>query len=217
MFNFELERKKLVMHLKNINAIKSKNVENAFLNVKRENFFPEGMKGNAYSDNAFPIGLGQTISQPYTIAVMLEMLDVKKGLKVLDVGSGSGYTACLLSELLGKKGKVVSVELIEELMDRQKKNPEIKKRENIEFIQADATKTDFGKNQFDKILVSAACPFLPKNLFDSLKEKGTAVAPVGDRFSQRIQSIIKLKGKPFKEDFLEGFFVFVPLKGSFSE
>ncbi len=211
--DFESERKKLVFHLKNINAVNSLETEKAFLSVKREEFFEEEMKANAYLDEAFPIGFGQTISQPYTIAVMLEMLKVEKGMKVLDVGSGSGYTSCLLSELTGKKGKIVSVEFIKELLEKTRENPEIKKRKNIELINADATKKSFGK--FDRILVSAACPFLPKNLFDSLKEKGIAVAPVGDRFSQQIQAITKFNKKPLKKNFLEGFFVFVPLKGSF--
>jgi len=214
MINFESERKKLVLHLKDVNAIKSKKVEQAFLNVKREEFFEEENKNLAYLDEAFSIGFGQTISQPYTIAVMLEMLKIEKDMKVLDIGSGSGYTSCLLSEITGKKGKVVAVELIKELSDKTKENPEVKKRINIELINADAVKKVF-EEEFDRILVSAACPFLPKNLFDSLKEKGIAVAPVGDSFSQRIQSIIKFNDKPLKKDFLEGFFVFVPLKGSF--
>jgi len=217
MIDFELERKKLVTHLTDIRAITTKNLEQAFLSVKREEFFEEGMKTNSYSDTAFSIGNGQTISQPYTIAVMLEMLKAEKGMNVLDVGSGSGYTACLLSELVGIKGKVIGVELIKELYEKAKENPEVKKRKNIELIQADATKDDFEKEKFDRILVSAACPFLPKPLFDALKEKGVAVAPVGDIFSQRIQSITKIQGKPFKKDFLEGFFVFVSLRGSFEQ
>lgn len=215
MIDFEFERKKLVLYLKEINGIKSKSVENAFLNVKREEFFDERMKANSYSDEAFPIGLGQTISQPYTIAVMLEMLKAEQGNKILDIGSGSGYTSCLLSEITEKKGKVIAVELIKELFEKAKQNPEIKKRKNIELIQLDAVKTDFEKEKFDRILISAACPFVPKNLFDSLKEKGVCVAPVGDNFSQTIQSITKVNGKPLKKDFLEGFFIFVPLKGSF--
>lgn len=216
MTDFEVERKKLVMHLTDVRAIASKNLEQAFLNVKREEFFEEEMKDFAYSDNAFSIGFGQTISQPYTIAVMLEMLKVEKGMNVLDVGSGSGYTACLLSELVGKKGKVIGTELIKELHEKAKENNEVKKRKNIELMNLDVIKEEV-KGEFDRILVSAACPFLPKKLFDTLKEKGVAVAPVGDSFSQRIQSITKIQGKPFKKDFLEGFFVFVPLRGSFWE
>jgi protein-L-isoaspartate(D-aspartate) O-methyltransferase len=215
MMDFELERKKLVFYLKSIEAITSKEVEKAFLKVKREEFFSGEMKSYAYMNEAFPIGFGQTISQPYTIAVMLEMLNAKKGMKVMDVGSGSGYTACLLSEIVQEKGKVLAVELVRELLEKAKENPEVKKRKNIEFLNADVTKENFGKEKFDRILVSAACPFLPKKLFDSLKEKGVAVAPVGDRFSQKIQSITKVEGLPLKKDFLGGLFVFVPLKGSF--
>jgi protein-L-isoaspartate(D-aspartate) O-methyltransferase len=215
MKDFELERKKLVMHLRDIQAIKTKKIEDAFLSVKREEFFEEENKKLAYIDEAFSIGFGQTISQPYTIAVMLEMLNAGKDMKILDVGFGSGYTSCLLSEIAGKKGKVTGIELVKELYDKAKENSEIKKRKNIELFNFDATKGV--EREFDRILVSAACPFLPKKLFDALKEKGSAVAPVGDSFSQRLQSITKIDGKPFKKDFLEGFFVFVPLKGSFQE
>ncbi|MFH1663473.1 MAG: protein-L-isoaspartate O-methyltransferase [archaeon] len=214
MADFFLERKKLVLNLIDSGAVKSKEVENAFLEVKREEFFPEEIKSNAYIDEAFPIGFSQTISQPYTIAVMLEMLKAGKEMKVLDVGFGSGYTACLLSEIVGKKGKVIAVELVKELFEKAKSNSEIKKRKNISLVQEDVLKKKFSE-KFDRILVSAACPFLPKNLFDSLKEKGIAVAPVGDSFSQRIQSVMKFNGKPLKKDFLEGLFVFVPLRGSF--
>ncbi|MBU2477366.1 protein-L-isoaspartate O-methyltransferase [Candidatus Micrarchaeota archaeon] len=216
MQDFESERKKLVMHLSDVQAVKTKSVGQAFLSVKREEFFEEAMKSNAYVDSAFSIGFGQTISQPYTIAVMLEMLKLSEGMNVLDVGSGSGYTACLISEIVGEKGKVIGVELVKELYEKTKENPEIKKRKNIELFNFDATKKEF-KEKFDRILISAACPFLPKPLFDALKEKGIAVAPIGDAFSQRIQSITKLNGKPFKKEFLQGFFVFVPLKGSFQE
>ncbi len=214
MIDFELEKKKLVLHLKDIQAIKSKNLEQAFLEVKREEFFEEGTKQNAYIDNAFPIGFNQTISQPYTIAVMLEMLKAEKDMKILDVGAGSGYTACLLSEIVGKKGKITAVELIKELYEKAKENSEVKKRKNISFFNFDAVEGT-KKGPFDRILVSAGCPFLPKKLFDELKEKGTAVAPVGDRFTQRVQAITKIQGKPFKKDFLEGFFIFVPLRGTF--
>ncbi|MBU2100545.1 protein-L-isoaspartate O-methyltransferase, partial [Candidatus Micrarchaeota archaeon] len=107
MQDFESERKKLVMHLSDVQAVKTKSVGQAFLSVKREEFFEEAMKSNAYVDSAFSIGFGQTISQPYTIAVMLEMLKLSEGMNVLDVGSGSGYTACLISEIVGEKGKVI--------------------------------------------------------------------------------------------------------------
>ena len=95
--DFETERKNLVKKLVSSGTIKSKKVEKAFLKVKRELFFPDNIKKLAYFDEAFPIGFNQTISQPSTIALMFEMLDLKKNLKVLEVGSGSGYVLALIS------------------------------------------------------------------------------------------------------------------------
>src|SRR3989344_3741507 len=93
----------------------SEDIISAFSKVPRENFVPKALEERAYEDIALPIGYGQTISQPYTIARMFSLLELKKGQKVLEIGSGCGYVLALLSELVGKKGKVFGVELINEL------------------------------------------------------------------------------------------------------
>ncbi len=209
----EQKRQQLAQYLKDTGAIESKEVENAFMKVKRELFMPKGMQENAYADEAIPIGFGQTISQPTTIAIMLEMLKAKKGMTIGEVGSGCGYACALLGELAGEKGKVIGVEIVKELAEASKKNLEKQKTKNAEIIQGEGIKVLSEKGPFDRILVSAACPFAPKELFDALKENGRIVAPVGDRYTQSMQAMTKAKGKPLKEEYLKAQFMFVPLGG----
>lgn len=210
---FKMQRKKLVEEIKAEGAIKTKKIENAFLKVKRENFVPPHLQKSSYENTALPIGFGQTISQPTTIAVMLEMLQVKEGDAVLEVGSGCGYATALLSELAGEKGKVFGIEIVKELAEYSKKNLEKQNFKNIEIINSDGSQGLPAKAPFDKILVSAAAPFLPKPIFDQLKEGGRAVVPVGDSGMQMMQAITKKDGKPVKLDYVQNYFVFVPLVG----
>src|SRR3989338_3941984 len=112
---FEARHKALVEGMKESGAVKSLEVEEAFLSVERELFVKEGLQHLAYADDALPLTQGQTISQPSTIAAMLESLQARKGLKVLEVGSGCGYVLALLSELVGENGKVFGIELLQEL------------------------------------------------------------------------------------------------------
>lgn len=214
MPGFETERTALVESLWG-RGIKSENVKKAFLNAKREIFVPEGMQKFAYADDALPIGFGQTISQPTTIAAMLELLCAKEGMKVLEVGSGTGYVSALLSEIVGKKGKVYGIEFLEWLAEASKKNLKKQGCKNVKIFQGDGTKGLPEKAPFDRILVSAACPFVPKPLFDQLAEGGKIVAPVGDKYTQTLETVSKVKGRILKSSYQEGYFVFVPLRGEF--
>ena len=206
------ERERLVEYISGF-AIKSIEVRKAFLAVERELFIPENLRESAYADNALPIGFGQTISQPSTIAVMLELLEARAGMKVLEVGSGSGYVLALLSHIVGKEGKVYGTELLEGLANQSRGNLEKAKIKNVEVRHSDGSKGWKEKAPFDRILVSCACPFIPKPLFEQLNEKGRVVAPVGDTGTQSMEAIEKIRGKPFKKTFESGFFVFVPMKG----
>ncbi|MCH7902208.1 protein-L-isoaspartate(D-aspartate) O-methyltransferase [archaeon] len=210
--DFETERKKLVEYISGF-AVKSTEIKKAFLNVKRENFLPEANKVHAYSDNAISIGLGQTISQPSTIAVMLELLKVEKGMKVLEIGSGYGYVQALLSNLAGEKGMVYGIEYLDELAEQSKKNLEKEGIKNCEIQTGDGSLGLEEKAPFDRIIFSCACPFIPKPVFDQLKEKGKIVAPTGDQYSQVIEIMTKFNGKPVKEHYQGASFVFVPLRG----
>jgi len=210
---FEEKRKRIVEFMKDTEAVKTKEVENAFLKIKREIFVPLDLQAVAYADEALPIGFGQTISQPSTIAVMLELLEAKKGMKVLEVGAGSGYVCALLSEIVEEKGEIFGIELVSELFERAKENLKLQGCKNIELVVGDGSIGWKEKSPFDRILVSAACPCIPDALFEQLKEKGIIVAPVGDRFTQTMQKIKKIKGKQEKEEYEKTCFVFVPLKG----
>lgn len=211
--DFAQKRKQLVEFMQF--SIGSQAIKNAFLEVKRELFVPEGMRDSAYIDEALPIGHGQTISQPSTIAIMLEMLELKEGQKVLEVGSGCGYVLALLSRIAGEKGKVFGIEKLKELVEISRKNLEANGTRNAVVIEGDGSLGLQEQAPFDRIIVSAACPFVPKPLFDQLIEGGIVVAPVGDLYTQEIQQLKKKNGKPLKRNYAGSFFAFVPLRGKF--
>lgn len=209
--DFAEQRKNLVESMLASGALKNERIAKAFLKVKREAFFTEDMKQYAYVDSAFPIGYGQTISQPSTIAIMLELLDPKPKQKVLEVGSGSGYVLALLSEIVGKQGKVIGIERVPELARRAKRTLESLGYKNIEIVLADGSKGLAEKAPFDRILVSAACYDIPKALIDQLANDGKIVAPVGSRYTQQMQVVEKDSKGKIRSYFAPGYFVFVPL------
>jgi protein-L-isoaspartate(D-aspartate) O-methyltransferase len=213
--DFAAQRKELVEHMKASGVVYSKSVENAFLYVKRELFFPKELQRHAYADTAFPVGFGQTISQPSTIAIMLEMLDARPGMKVLEVGAGSGYVIALLCELVGDEGKVFAVELISGLAGTAKENLLSAGQENFELKASDGTLGWKENAPFERILVSAACASVPKPLAGQLSEGGKLVAPLGSRFTQELVCMGKEKGG-LEELARQGYFVFVPLRGKFA-
>lgn len=216
MTNFEEKRRMLVEGLQRQGIIKSENVANAFLSVKREIFMQKGNENYAYVDSAFPIGYGQTISQPLTIAVMLELLQVGKKMKVLEVGAGCGYVLSLLQELTGKneKNKVFGIELVPELVEISRENLEQAGYENVRVTFGDGTRGFPEEKNFDRILISAACAQIPKPLVESSGDNGRIVAPMGGRHLQYMHVLEKKDGKVSECDATEiGAFVFVPLKG----
>ncbi len=209
---FESKRRQLVEYMSGF-AIKTLEVKNAFLSVSRENFLPENLKEYSYDDNAVTIGMNQTISQPSTIAVMLELLNAGMGMKVLEVGSGSGYVLALLSKIVGAKGEVFGVEIIELLAKKAVKNLKKEKIGNAEVRTGDGAQGWAEKAPFERIIISCACPFIPKELFNQLKEGGRIVAPVGDEGTQIMEILMKKDGKPVKRTLESQMFAFVPLKG----
>jgi protein-L-isoaspartate(D-aspartate) O-methyltransferase len=174
----------------------------AFSKVPRENFVLEDLKEMAYEDEALPLEKGATISQPYTIAFMLEKLELKQNQKILEIGSGSGYVLALLNEIT--KGEIYGIEINENLV---KKSKEILKNfSNIKIINKNGANGLEEKAPFDRILVSAAFDKIPKYLCSQLKNNGIIVAPVGEF----IVKIKKEKGKINIKKFYG--FIFVPLK-----
>ena len=156
----------------------------AFSKVKRENFIPKHLESMAYVDNALPLSHGQTISQPYTIAVMFSCLNIKKDQKVLEIGSGSGYVLALISEIVGEKGQVYGVEILRELADKSRKA--LRSYKNIKVYCQDGRYGLPDKSPFDRILVSAAIENIPQEILNQLKEGGVIAAPIGPLYQQSI-------------------------------
>lgn len=155
-------------------------VDRAFETIDRKDFLPEEVRAHAASDRPFPIGYGQTNSQPSTVRAMLEWLEVEPGQKVLDVGSGSGWTTALLSNLVDKTGEVYAVEAIPELVEYGRQNCEIVGVTNARFYQAGKTFGLLEHAPYDRILVSASAYEMPRELIDQLAVPGKMVIPVGD-------------------------------------
>lgn len=161
--------------------LRSDNVIDAFFKVRRTGFVPDDLVSYAEKDVSLPIGYGQTISQPLVVAFMLELLDVQKGQNVLDVGSGSGWTTALLAHIVGENGHITSLERIEQLCERGRKNVEnlnFVKKGMIEFY-AESAEGGYEKNApYDRILVSAAAEEIPEKFKEQLAVGGKMVIPV---------------------------------------
>jgi protein-L-isoaspartate(D-aspartate) O-methyltransferase len=149
----------------------------AFREIDRKDFVPESFEEHIYVDAPLPIGNNQTISQPSTVAFMLEKLEPREGDKVLDIGSGSGWTTALLCHITGDKGSVVGLERMDELVEKGKKNLSSFSFHHCRIQKAGDTLGLPGE-QFDKILVSASADEIPKELFSQLKIGGILVIPV---------------------------------------
>lgn len=175
--------------------------------VPRHAFFDDALLSHAYEDKAFPIGQGQTISQPYTVAFQTEKLEIKPGDKVLEIGTGSGYQACILLEM---GAKVYTIEYNRNLYQKTRYFlPEL--GYNPYFFFGDGSKGLPVRAPYDKIIVTAGAPVVPDALVEQLAENGILVVPVGDREKQKMVKLTKRKDKIVKEEF--EFFSFVPLLG----
>lgn len=197
-------RKQMLDFLKK-DVLKTPAIVRAFEAVDRVGFVPEKYKEYAYSDRPLPIGSGQTISQPWTVAFMTEALEPKKGQKVLEVGTGSGWQAAILSRAVGSKGEVVTIEKLEALFHYAA--PLLKKYKNIKRVLGDGSKGYKPEAPYDRIIVTASAPSVPMPLFEQLKEGGVLVIPVRGQMLK----VKKAAGKRQTERL--GGFRFVPLKG----
>lgn len=200
-------RKRLVELLRK-KGIDDERVLQAIGKVPRHYFFSRTFWNQAYKDIAFPIGEGQTISQPYTVAYQSQLLHVKKGDKVLEIGTGSGYQACILVEL---GADVYTIERQEKLYNRTKEVlPAMGYKPN--FFLGDGS---LGKPQFapyNQIIVTAGAPFVPETLLKQLAIGGLLVIPVGDEKSQKMVTILRVAENDFEKVELDTF-RFVPLVG----
>ena len=204
------EKIRLIENLKRYGYLRSKKVENAMLAVKREDFVPDNMRNLAYRDTPLEIGFGQTISAPHMVALMCEELELEEGLKVLEIGAGSGYHAAIISKIIGEKGKVYTVERIPELVEFAKNNLKKAGIENVEVILGDGSLGLPEHAPYDRILVTCSAPDIPQPLVEQLKEGGILLIPVGRTFSILIKGR-KRHGKLEKREICEC--AFVPLVG----
>jgi len=199
-------RKKLI-DLIRAKGIRDERLLKAMEEVPRHFFFDSSFLNFAYEDKPFPIGSGQTISQPYTVAFQTELLKIKRGDKVLEIGTGSGYQACILARL---GAKVYSIERIKSLYSRTKNLLPAIDCNNIKVFYGDGYKGLPAFAPFDKILVTAAAPYIPDPLTAQLKVGGFLVVPVGASGIQTMTRLIKTGDGDFEtED--HGLFRFVPL------
>ena len=156
--------------------------------VPRELFVPEAERHRAYADAALPIGHDQTISQPYMVARIAEVLGLTGGEKVLDVGTGSGYQAAVLAELAGE---VHTIERIPELAALARENLAAAGYENVQVHVGDGTLGLSDEAPFTAIAVAAAAPGMPERLYEQLEPRGRLAVPVGDRWGQRLEVIVR--------------------------
>lgn len=208
---FSEERENLINIIRN-QGIHDESVLNAMSRVKRECFIDKTQAPYAYLNHPLPIGCNQTISQPYTVAFMTQLLEIKEGDMALEIGTGCGYQAAILKEL---GAEVYSIERIEALYNKSKKNLE-KLNYDIKLKCSDGTLGWEEYSPYDAILVTAGSPKIPETLFEQLKINGVLVIPVGDNYSQDIYRIMKYKdmdGNIKKDVITFKEFVFVPLIG----
>ena len=202
-----MDKESLIKYWKE-NKICSDEIIKIFKKIKRENFIPKLLKNEAYEDRPLSIGYNATISQPTTIVIMLQALNLKKNDKVLEIGTGSGYNAALIAELI-KPGIVYSLEIVKELAKSAQNNIKKANIKNVKIFNKDGSKGLQEYKPYDKIVFTAAAKEIPYNLLDQLKEDGILLAPVGEYQQKMLKLIKKKEGVEIQS---LGDFVFVPLQ-----
>lgn len=191
--------------------LKSTAIIKAFRKIKRTDFVLPGDEDAALVNAPLSIGQGQTISQPATVAIMLENLQPEKGDRILDVGSGSGWTTALLAKLVGSSGQVFGLEILPDICDFGTGNIAKYNLDNVKNICGNGYQGLRQYAPFDKILVSAAAEKAPDRLLQQLKIGGRMVVPIGREYrEQELLIIEKIGDKKYEETSLPGF-IFVPL------
>jgi len=188
VLDFEKERGRMVDEQIAARGVRDPRVLAAMRRVPRHEFMPEAMRVQAYGDHAMPIGEGQTISQPYIVALMSELLELRGEERVLEIGTGSGYQAAVLAEL---SRKVYTIERVKVLADRARATLDRLGYRTVAMKVYDGTYGWKEMAPFDAIIVTAAAPDVPAALVEQLTEGGRLVIPVGERFSQVLMKVVK--------------------------
>jgi protein-L-isoaspartate(D-aspartate) O-methyltransferase len=181
----------MVAHQLSGRDIEDPRVLAAMERVPRELFVPEPLRDRAYDDAALPIGAGQTISQPYMVARICEALGLRGGERALDVGTGSGYQAAVLAELVSDDGQVFTIERIPELAEQARANLAAAGYDSVVVEVGDGTLGLPDRAPFAAIAVAAAAPEVPQTLYEQLEPRGRLVLPVGGRRSQELQLVVR--------------------------
>lgn len=191
-------------------GVRDKRLLDVMRQIPRHLFVPPAFREAAYQDRPLPIGSGQTISQPYIVAVMTELLHLNESDRVLEIGTGSGYQAAILSRLAKT---VITVERLPGIAENARQLFESLGLDNITVVAGDGTEGYGPGAPYDGIIVTAATPGIPAPLVDQIGEGGRLVAPVGSRDLQQLVRLTKRDGNVIREEF--GGVVFVPLLGKY--
>ncbi|MCX6620704.1 MAG: protein-L-isoaspartate(D-aspartate) O-methyltransferase [Acidobacteria bacterium] len=207
--NFHAMRQEMVNRQLRDRGIRDERVLAAMARIPREAFVPAGCRAHAYNDEPLPIGGGQTISQPYMTALMVEYLHLQGTEKVLEVGAGSGYHAAVLGALARS---VISLELVAGLAVQAVENLAVAGAgENVRVIEGDGSAGYLAEAPYDAISVAAGAPDVPRELLEQLADGGRLVIPVGDRNEQTLRILTNIGGKIVRRS--AGGCRFVPLRG----
>jgi protein-L-isoaspartate(D-aspartate) O-methyltransferase len=201
-------RKQLVEQLRS-KGITDENVLTAINTIPRHYFLDSAFDKIAYEDRAFPIAEGQTISQPYTVAYQTQLLQVKRNEKVLEIGTGSMYQAAVLAEM---GARVYTIERQKKLFEHNKEFFYRTKYPNIKFFYGDGFEGLAAFAPFDKVIITAAAPFIPPKLVAQMKTGGLMVIPVDEGNKQRMLRITKKADGTYTEELFD-YFSFVPMLG----
>jgi protein-L-isoaspartate(D-aspartate) O-methyltransferase len=210
MDEYQIARERMVRHLREHYKISDERVLEAMRRVPRHLFVPEALESQAYKDNALPIAANQTISQPFIVARMTELLELDNQSKILEIGAGSGYQTAILSLLAGK---IFAVERVAQLAEEARRRLENLNIKNVSLLCADGTQGLEKHAPFDGILVAAGSPQLPEPLLKQLKIGGRLIIPIGE--NQKTQKLIRVT-RAAANNFQTGDFgacAFVPLIG----
>lgn len=205
---YKNQREKMVETQIKARRITDERILKVMKEIPRHEFIDGALESVAYQDSPLPIGYGQTISQPFIVALMTQLLDVKEDHKVLEIGTGSGYQTAILSKLAMS---VVTVERIPELYQEAKERLYRLNCDNVIVVKADGSIGYKEYAPYDRVIVTASAPKLPEALIEQLSDQGLIVIPIGNRISQRLETI-KKDGDTIRRERGEGV-IFVPLIG----